>query len=62
MSNCQGVMESADVPEVLMAVVDVVLYTIEDYPNAFASHFRVSSLEDTFIVYTVVPLSKGQLK
>ena len=34
-------LEDADVPELLMAVVDVILHITVTYPDAFASHFTV---------------------
>lgn len=43
MTNCQGVLENADTPEVLMAVVDVIVYIAREYPHVFGTHFRVWS-------------------
>ncbi|KAK2173298.1 hypothetical protein NP493_886g00000 [Ridgeia piscesae] len=39
----QGVLENADLPELLIAVVDVIQHIVAIYPQVFSSHFRVSS-------------------
>ena len=41
MTNCQSVLENADVPELLVAVVDVILHVTNTYPHVFGSHFKV---------------------
>ena len=42
--RCQEVLENADMPDVLMSVVDVILYITKYYPHVFPSYFRVSIL------------------
>ena len=41
-SNTQGVLENADLPELLVAVVDIIQHIVARYPQVFNSHFRVS--------------------
>jgi len=40
MDHCQNVLENADMPELLRAVVDVILYISESHPHVFSSHYR----------------------
>ncbi|KAI8501131.1 Serine/threonine-protein kinase smg1 [Branchiostoma belcheri] len=40
MSNLQSVLENADTPDLLMAVVDCIQYVAEYYPHVFTNHFR----------------------
>ena len=44
MNNIQTVLENADTPELLTAVVDVICCVIKTYSHVFSSHFRVSIL------------------
>lgn len=44
LSNCQTVLENADQPDMLTAVVDILAYVGHVYVSAFASHFMVSAL------------------
>jgi len=41
MSKCQTVLENADTPNVLFAVVDVISFIVKNHPHCFRSHFRV---------------------
>jgi len=41
MSKCQTVLENADTPDVLFAVVDVISYIVKNHPHCFRPHFRV---------------------
>ncbi|XP_078611831.1 serine/threonine-protein kinase SMG1-like isoform X2 [Branchiostoma floridae x Branchiostoma japonicum] len=40
MSNLQSVLENADTPDLLMAVVDCIQFVAEYYPHVFTNHFR----------------------
>jgi hypothetical protein len=40
-NNVQSVLENADTPDLLVAVVDVILHLSKVYPHVFSSHFRV---------------------
>ncbi|CAH1794898.1 unnamed protein product [Owenia fusiformis] len=40
MTNVQGILECADSPDLLMSVVDVILFISKVYPHTFAAHFR----------------------
>jgi len=42
MSKCQTVLENADTPDVLFAIVDVILFIVKNHPHCFRPHFRVS--------------------
>jgi len=41
MSNCQTVLENADTPDVLFAIVDVISFIVKNHPHCFRPHFRV---------------------
>ena len=41
-SKCQTVLENADTPDVLIAVVDVISFIVKNHPHCFRPHFRVS--------------------
>jgi hypothetical protein len=41
MAKCQSVLESADTPELLVAVVDVISFIVKVRPQCFQRHFRV---------------------
>ncbi len=43
LKQSQEVLENADTPEVLMSIVDIILYTAKFFPHEFPSYFRVSS-------------------
>jgi len=43
MSKCQTVLENADTPDVLFAVVDVISFIVKNHPHCFRPHFRVSA-------------------
>ena len=49
MERCQEVLESADMSDVLISVVDVILYITKYYPHVFPSYFRVSLLITRFV-------------
>ena len=49
LSNCQGVIENADRPDVLTAIVNVLVFISEQYPHSFRPHFRVS-FESSFLI------------
>ncbi|XP_064619648.1 serine/threonine-protein kinase SMG1-like isoform X2 [Lineus longissimus] len=40
MNHVQGVLENADTPDLLVAVLDVILHLSKAYPHVFSSHFR----------------------
>ena len=40
MANVQTLLENADTPEVLMAVVNIILHVAKNYNHVFSSHFR----------------------
>ena len=42
MANVQALLESAD-SDLLVAVVDVILFIAKVYPHIFSAHFRVGS-------------------
>lgn len=42
MTKCQTILENADIPDLLVAVVDVVQQIVKSHPSCFHSHFRVS--------------------
>lgn len=44
MNNCQVILENADQPDLLTAVIDVVLHVSNNYPTVFARHFKVRLL------------------
>ena len=41
MTKCQTVLENADTPDILFAVVDVISFIVKTHPHCFRPHFRV---------------------
>ena len=41
MERCQEALENADMPDVLISVVDVILFLTKNHPHVFPSYFRV---------------------
>ena len=44
LDECQGIIESADKFDVLMAVVDLLIYVSDIFPHLFRPHFHVSDV------------------
>ena len=44
MAKCQTVLENADTPELLIAIVDVISHIVKVRPQCFQRHFRVGCL------------------
>lgn len=45
MSRLQSTLEVADIPELLIAIVNVIFEISSGYPNVFSNHFSVSIID-----------------